>query len=105
MKNKNIDILIKNNWNSPTKIRLIKLIFEKAIIYYDENENLYKIRIYRKYKDKFNQHTLNIPNIDLTEPLFNLAKHIQKSLNKKNNYSDDNFNLSVTRFMTQLNNF
>ena len=105
MKNKNIDILIKNNWNSPTKIRLIKLIFEKAIVYYDENENLYKIRIYKKYKDKFNQHTLTIPNIDLTEPLFNLAKHIQKSLNKKSNLSDDNFNLSITRCMTQLDNF
>ena len=103
MKNKKVDILIKNNWNSPTKIRLIKLIFDNAVVYYDENENLYKIKIFKKYKDKFNQHTLTIPNIDLTEPLFNLAKHIQKNLNKKNNQTDDIFNLSVTKFMTQLN--
>ena len=105
IKNKNIDILIKNNWNSPTKIRLIKFVFNNAVVYYDENENLYKIKIYKKYMNKFNQHTLTIPNIDLSEPLFNLAKHIQKSLNKRNKLSDDNFNLSITNFMTKLDNF
>jgi predicted dehydrogenase len=105
IKNKNIDILIKNNWNSPTKIRLIKFVFDNAVIYYDENENLYKIKIYKKYMDKFNKHTLTIPNIDLSEPLFNLAKHIQRNLNKRNKLSDDNFNLSITNFMTKLDNF
>lgn len=105
IKNKNIDILIKNNWNSPTKIRLIKFVFDNAVIYYDENENLYKIKIFKKYMDKFNQYTLTIPNIDLSEPLFNLAKHIQKSLSKRNKLSDDNFNLSITNFLTKLDNF
>ena len=55
--------------------------------------------------DKFNQYTLTIPNIDLSEPLFNLAKHIQKSLSKRNKLSDDNFNLSITNFLTKLDNF
>ncbi len=41
----NLNVLIKNAWVSPTKIRLIKIKFEKAILYCDENESLYKIKI------------------------------------------------------------
>ena len=41
--NNNLNILIKNSWISPTKIRLIKIKFQKAILYCDENESLYKI--------------------------------------------------------------
>ena len=98
-----IKIFIKNNWKSPTKIRLMKFIFEKATIYCDENEMLYKIKIYKSIKNKFNQHTLEIPKIDLTEPLSNLADYILKVLTKKKNVSfSDNFNLSVTKLMVLL---
>ena len=101
----NVDIFIKNNWKSPTKIRLIKFIFENATVYCDENETLYKIKVYKSYKKKFNQHSLEVPKIDLTEPLTNLAKYILKNINKKNHGTHDNkFNLSITKLMVRLNN-
>ena len=99
----NVNIFIKNNWKSPTKIRLIKFIFEKATIYCDENETLYKIKIYKSFKNKFNEHTLEVPKIDLTEPLNNLANYILKILNKKKKIVfDDKFNLSITKMMILL---
>ena len=101
--NKNINIFIKNNWKSPTKVRLIKFIFEKATIYCDENETLYKIKIYKSFKNRFNEHTLEVPKIDLTEPLNNLAYYILKTLNKKKRIIfNDNFNLSITKLMVLL---
>ena len=101
--NTNVNIFIKNNWKSPTKIRLIKFIFEKATIYCDENETLYKIKIYKSFKNKFNEHTLEVPKIDLTEPLNNLAKYILKTLNKKKKIIfNDKFNLSITKLMIAL---
>ena len=101
--NAGLNIFIKNNWKSPTKIRLMKFIFEKATIYCDENETLYKIKIYKSIKNKFNQHTLEVPKIDLTEPLSNLANYVLKVLTKKRNVSfSDNFNLSVTKMMVLL---
>ena len=100
---KNVDIFIKNNWKSPTKIRLIKFIFQNAIIYCDENETLYKIKVYKSYKNKFNQYSLEIPQIDLTEPLTNLAKYIHKNINKKTlNNEDNKFNFSVTKLMVKI---
>tara|TARA_Y100000590_G_scaffold433018_1_gene549622 strand:- start:742 stop:1677 length:936 start_codon:yes stop_codon:yes gene_type:complete len=100
---KNINIFIKNNWKSPTKVRLIKFVFEKATIYCDENETLYKIKIYKSFKNKFNEHTLLIPKIDLTEPLNNLANYILKTLSKKKEILfDDKFNLSITKLMVLL---
>ena len=51
--NKGLNIFIKNKWKSPTKIRLMKFIFEDATIYCDENETLYKIKIYKSIKNKF----------------------------------------------------
>ena len=93
----------EHNWKSPTKIRLIKFIFQNAIIYCDENETLYKIKVYKSYKNKFNQYSLEIPQIDLTEPLTNLAKYIHKNINKKTLNNDDNkFNFSVTKLMVKI---
>ena len=100
---KGLNIFIKNNWKSPTKIRLMKFIFEQATIYCDENETLYKIKIYKSIKNKFNQHTLEVPKIDLTEPLSNLANYILKVLTKKKNIIfNDNFNISITKLMVLL---
>ena len=101
--NKSVNIFIKNNWKSPTKVRLIKFIFEKATIYCDENETLYKIKIYKSFKNRFNEHTLEVPKIDLTEPLNNLAYYILKTLNKKKRIIfNDKFNLSITKLMVLL---
>ena len=100
---KKIDITLKSDWNSPTKVRMIKFVFEKATIYCDENETLYKIKIFKKQNNKFNQYSLEIPKIDLTEPLSNLAKHIQKNISKKNiTITDNKFNLSITKIMLKL---
>jgi predicted dehydrogenase len=100
---KGLNIFIKNNWKSPTKIRLMKFVFEKATIYCDENEGMYKIKIYKSIKNNFNQHTLEIPKIDLVEPLNNLAKYILKVLTNKNKVIfDDDFNLSITKLMVLL---
>ena len=101
--NKGLNIFIKNKWKSPTKIRLMKFIFEDATIYCDENETLYKIKIYKSIKNKFNQFTLDVPKIDLTEPLTNLANYILKILSKKRKPTfTDNFNISITKLMVLL---
>ena len=100
---KGLNIFIKNNWKSPTKIRLMKFVFERATIYCNENEALYKIKIYKSIKNKFNKHTLEVPIIDLSEPLSNLANYILKVLTKKKNIIfNDNFNLSITKLMVLL---
>ena len=44
----NFSALIKLNWASPIKTRVIKIYFEKGIVIYDENEDIYKISIYQK---------------------------------------------------------
>ena len=98
-----LNIFIKNKWKSPTKIRLMKFNFENATIYCDENETLYKIKIYKSIKNKFNQFTLDVPKIDLTEPLTNLASYILKVLTKKRkSILTDNFNISITKLMVLL---
>ena len=98
-----LNIFIKNKWKSPTKIRLMKFIFKNATIYCDENETLYKIKIYKSIKNKFNQFTLDVPKIDLTEPLTNLASYILKVLSKKKkSILTDNFNISITKLMVLL---
>ena len=44
----NINVFLKNTWISPSKIRPIKFKFKKAIVYCDENEPIYKIRIFKR---------------------------------------------------------
>ena len=41
----NLNVFIKNSWLSPIKIRLIVIKFERAVLYCDENESIYKIKI------------------------------------------------------------
>ena len=98
-------MLIKNSWISATKIRLIKIKFEKAIIYCDENESLYKIKIYKNIlKHAWDRYNLEIPDIDLSEPLSKLIKYIFYSIkNKKNLLFADNFNEKVTHLLEQIN--
>ena len=101
----NLNVLIKNSWNSPTKIRLIKIKFQKAILYCDENESLYKIKIYKRGdKKNWTDYSLEVPEIDLTEPLAKMTTYIHNALKKKkNNLFDKNFNEKVTRILEQIN--
>ena len=62
-------MFLKNTWISPSKIRLIKFKFKKAIVYCDENEPIYKIRIYKKKHPNNNEYNLEVPDLDLSEPL------------------------------------
>jgi len=100
----NINVLIKNAWISPTKIRLIKIKFKKAILYCDENESIYKIRIYKNRSGEISNYNLEIPEIDLTEPLSKLASYIHKSIkNNSNKLFQNKFNEKITHLMEKIN--
>ena len=101
----NLNVLIKNSWISPTKVRLIKIKFQKAILYCDENESLYKIKIYkRKSNNNLSKYTLEIPEIDLTEPLSKLADYISLSIKRNNNRLFQNrFNEKITHLLEKIN--
>ena len=101
----NLNVFIKNSWLSPIKIRLIVIKFERAVLYCDENESIYKIKIYKnKSKKDLNNFDLKIPKIDLTEPLFKLAKYIFYSIKNNNNHLfKNNFNEKVTTLLERIN--
>ena len=103
--NNNLNVLIKNSWISPTKIRLIKIKFQKAILYCDENESLYKIKIYKRGdKKNWTDYSLEVPEIDLTEPLAKMTTYIYNSIKKNKNYLfDNNFNEKVTFLLERIN--
>ena len=99
----NLKVFIKNSWISPTKIRLIKLKFEKAIIYCDENEPIYKLKIYTKKNSSSLNYKLDVPELDLSEPLFNLINYVGNSISKnKNPIFDKNFNIDITKILEKI---
>ena len=99
----NLKVFIKNSWISPTKIRLIKFKFQNAIITCDENEPLYKIKIYKKNNKNSTRYKLEIPDIDISEPLYNLVNYIYKSIKKKQNpIFAKNFNVSITKVLEKI---
>ena len=99
----NINVFLKNTWISPSKIRLIKFKFKKAIVYCDENEPIYKIKIFKKKQVNNNGYNLEVPDLDLSEPLSVLVNYIYKSLsNKRNNIFNNNLNLNITKILKKL---
>ena len=103
--NNNLSVIIKNSWISPTKIRLIKIKFQKAILYCDENESMYKIKIYtNKSKNNWDKYNVQVPDIDLTEPLSKMVKYIFNSIkNKKNKLFDNMLNEKITLLLEKIN--
>ena len=99
-KNK-LNVFIKNSWISPTKIRLMKFKFKKAIVYCDENESMYKIKIYSK-KNNYLKYNIEIPDINLKEPLSNLVDYIYKTVRKKEESMFDALNINVTKILQKL---
>jgi len=99
-KNK-LNVFVKNSWISPTKIRLMKFKFKKAILYCDENESMYKIKIYSK-KNNHLKYNLEIPDIDLNEPLSNLVDYIYRTVRKKEESMFDSLNINVTKILKKL---
>ena len=102
---KDINVLIKNAWISPTKIRLIKIKFKRATILCDENESLYKIKIYKNKKSSDQtKYNLIVPDIDLSEPLSNMVNYIYYAIKNNNNFLFENkFNEKVTRILEKIN--
>ena len=99
----NINVFIKNTWISPKKIRLIKFKFKKAIVYCDENEPIYKIKIFKGNQKNNRNYNLEIPEIDLSEPLSQLVNYIYKSIQlKKNIIFDKKLNLNITKILSKL---
>ena len=99
----NINVFLKNTWISPSKIRLIKFKFKKAIVYCDENEPIYKIRIFKKKQLNNNEYNLEVPDLDLSEPLSVLVNYIYKSLSEKRNIIfNNNLNLNITKILKKL---
>ena len=98
-----LNVFLKNTWISPEKIRLIKFKFKKAIIYCDENEAIYKIKVFKKKNPKNSQYNLEVPDIDLREPLSLLVSYIYKSINEgTNKIFDNNLNLNITKILKRL---
>ena len=94
---------MKNTWISPEKIRLIKLKFKKAIIYCDENEPINKIKIFKKKSLKNLKYNLEIPEINLAEPISILVYYIYRSINERTNkIFDRNLNLNITKTLKKL---
>jgi predicted dehydrogenase len=99
----NLKVFIKNSWISPTKIRLIKLKFEKAIIYCDENEPIYKLKIYTKKNSSSLVYKLDVPELDLSESLYNLIEYVGNSISRnKNLIFSKNFNLDITKVLEKI---
>ena len=97
-----IKVFIKNSWISPLKIRLIKFKFQKAIIICDENEPIYKLKVFTKNKLS-SIYKLDLPEIDLSEPLFNLIDYVSKSIEtNKNKIFEKNFNIDVTKVLEKI---
>ena len=101
-KNK-LNVFLKSSWISPTKIRLMKFKFRRAIIHCDENEPIYKIKIFKRKNSKGLEYNLEIPEIDLTEPLSILINYIYKSISYNNNkIFGNNLNLNITKILKKL---
>ena len=99
----NLKVFIKNSWISPIKIRLIKFKFQKAIITCDENEPIYKIKIYKKSNKYSTRYKLEVPDIDNSEPLYNLVSYISKSITENQNpIFAKNFNASITKVLEKI---
>lgn len=97
-----LKVFIKNSWISPLKIRLIKFKFQKAIIICDENEPIYKLKVFTKKKQS-SIYKLDLPEIDLSEPLFNLINYVSKSIEtNKNKIFEKKFNIDVTKVLEKI---
>ena len=96
----NLNAFIKLNWASPTKTRLIKIYFEKGLLIYDENEGIYKVRIYKKNKNGFN---LQFPVVNYKETLKLFVDYIGKTLSKsKFNSFDYDFSINLTKTILKM---
>ena len=66
---------------------------------------MYKIKIYKKKTNNIDgQYSVEIPDLDLTEPLSKMVKYIFNSIKNKNNVLFENgFNEKVTALLEKIN--
>ena len=66
---------------------------------------MHKIKIYKsKFKKAWDKYDLEIPEIDLTEPLSEMVKYVFNSLkSKENKLFENNFNEKVTLLLEKIN--
>ena len=99
----NLKVFIKNSWVSPLKIRIMKFKFERGIIICDENEPIYKLKIFTKKNNSSPIYKLELPEIDLSEPLFNLINYIGKSISSNTNpIFNSNLNKDITKVLEKI---
>ena len=99
----NLKVFIKNSWISPLKVRIIKFKFEKGFIICDENEPIYKLKVFTRRNSKIANYKLSLPEIDLSEPLFNLIEYIGNCLKtNKNPIFKDQFNIDITKVLEKI---
>ncbi len=99
----NLKVFIKNSWISPLKVRIMKFKFEKCIIICDENEPIYKLKVFTKKNNTSPIYKLELPEIDLSEPLFNLINYVGKSLiSNTNPIFKSNLNKDITKILEKI---
>ena len=99
----NLKVFIKNSWISPLKIRVIKFKFQKGIIICDENEAIYKLKLFTKKDQSLPNFKLDLPEVDLSEPLFNLMQYVASSLKTRTNpIFKNNFNIDITKVLEKI---
>ena len=96
----NFRALLKMNWGSPIKIRLIKIYFEKGLLIYDENKDIYKVSIYKKTKVGYKH---QFPLVYFNETLKLFVEYIGKTL-INNNFKefDLNFSINITNTILKI---
>ena len=98
----NFSALLKLNWGSPIKIRLIKIYFEKGLLIYDENEDIYKVSIYKKTRVGYKH---QLPLVYFNETLKLFVEYIGKTL-IENNFKkfDLKFSTNITKTILKISN-
>ena len=77
--------------------------FKNAIVYCDENESMYKIKVFHKKNVKKTEYSFEVPEIDLSEPLSVLVNYIHKSIiERSNKIFGNNLNLNITKTLKKL---
>lgn len=99
----NLKVFVKNSWISPLKIRIMKFKFENGIIICDENEPIYKLKVFTRTSNSSPVYKLELPEIDLSEPLFNLMNYVSKSIISNTNLIfKNNFNKDITKILEKI---
>ena len=85
------------------KIRIIKFKFERGIIICDENEPIYKLKVFTRKNSSSPIYKLELPEINLSEPLLNLINYVAKSLKENTNpIFNKNFNIDITKVLEKI---